>query len=87
MNASEPVYKEAFPAGTKVRIADRVSLTKFKETWKYHHKLQPEQVEYAGRITTVETVGFYHGGDAVYKLNGIPGLWLEQCLFGVEQPT
>jgi len=78
-NESVP-YKEAFPAGTKVRIADRVSLNKFKETWKYHHKLQPEQLEYADRIATVEEVGFYHGGDALYKLTGVPGLWPEPYL-------
>ena len=49
-------------------------------SWRYHHKLQPEQLAYAERGTTVEEVGFYHGGDPVYKLAGIPGLWLEQCL-------
>ena len=25
-------------------------------------------------------VAFYHGGDPLYKLAGIPGLWHEQCL-------
>jgi hypothetical protein len=25
-------------------------------------------------------VGWYHGGDPVYKLEGIAGLWLDQCL-------
>ena len=49
-------------------------------TWRYHHKLRPEQLEYADKVTTVADVGFYHGGDAVYTLEGIPGLWLDQCL-------
>ncbi len=81
MSTSEPVpYKEAFPAGTRVRIADRAFLEDFKQTWKYHHKLQPEQLPYADRTTVVEKVGFYHGGDPIYTLAGIPGLWLEQCL-------
>ena len=81
MNISEPTpYKEAFPIGTNVRVADRAFLEEFKKTWKYHHNLQPEQLAYAERITTVEKVGFYHGGDPVYTLTGIPGLWLEQCL-------
>jgi hypothetical protein len=78
---SEPIpYKEAYPVGTEVRIADRPSLESFRATWRYHHKLRSEQVPYADRIAKVEEVGFYHGGDPVYKLEGIPGLWLEQCL-------
>ncbi len=36
--------------------------------------------DYAERLTTIEGVGFYHGGDPVYTLAGIPGQWLEQCL-------
>lgn len=80
-NVSDPIpYKEAFPVGTTVRVADRASLVAFMASWRYHHKVQPEQLAYAGRATTVEDVGFYHGGDPVYKLTGIPGLWLEQCL-------
>ena len=80
-NVSDPIpYKEAFPVGTAVRVGDRASLEAFMASWRYHHKLQPEQLAYAERATTVEEVGFYHGGDPVYKLAGIPGLWLEQCL-------
>jgi hypothetical protein len=78
---AEPTpYKEAFPAGTSVRVADRAFLEDFKTTWQYHHKLKPEQLGYADRQTTVAEVAFYHGGDPVYTLAGIPGLWLEQCL-------
>jgi hypothetical protein len=73
-------YKEAFPVGTEVRVADRGFLIHFMETWQYHHRLRPEQLEYAGRLTMVDEVGFYHGGDPVYTLRDIPGLWLEQCL-------
>jgi hypothetical protein len=73
-------YREAFPVGTEVRIADRSFLEEFRATWKFHHKLQGEQLAYAGRTAKVEEVGFYHGGDPVYKLAEIPGLWLEPCL-------
>lgn len=80
---SEPKpYKEAFPIGSTVRIAGRNFLEEFMSTWKLHHRLAPEQLMYADRTTTVEHVGFYHGGDPVYKLTGIPGEWLEQCLTG-----
>ncbi len=77
----EPIlYKEAFPVGTIVRIADRAFLDAFVREWKYHHKLQPEQLLYAGREAIVRGVGFYHGGDPVYSLENIPGQWLEPCL-------
>lgn len=85
---AEPIqYQAAFPAGTKVRIADRAALEKFMAEWKYHHKLQPEQLHFADRVTTVKGVGAYHGGDMVYELNGIPGSWLEQCLGPVDSPN
>ncbi len=76
-------YKESFPAGTRVQIASRDDLEQFLVEWKYHHKLQPEQLNYANRTTTVQGVGFCHGGDAIYSLDGIPGYWLEPCLRSV----
>jgi hypothetical protein len=81
MEFKEPVpYKEAYLQGTKIRVANRNFLEEFKREWKYHHKLLPEQLECADRVAIVEGVGFYHGGDPLYKLEGIPGLWHEQCL-------
>jgi hypothetical protein len=81
MEIKEPVpYKEAFPNGTKVRVADRAFLEQFMVEWKYHHKLRPEQLPYADQEATVQAVGFYHGGDPIYTLEGVPGLWLEPCL-------
>ena len=78
---SEPIpYKEAFPVGTEVRVADQAFLEDFMATWKYHHKLQPDQLGYADRMARVKDVAFYHGGDPVYTLEDTPGLWLEQCL-------
>ena len=77
----EPVpYKERFPVGTAVRIQDQSFLTDFMKNWKYHHKLEPAQLSYANAVATVQEVTFYHGGDPIYKLRDIPGLWLEQCL-------
>jgi hypothetical protein len=81
MDFKEPVpYKEAFPAGTKVRIADLEFLERFMREWKYHHKLSVDQLGYADKDATVKGVAFYHGGDPVYTLDGIPGLWVEQVL-------
>ena len=74
------IYKEDFPIGSKVRIVDTFRLQEFQRTWHYHHKLRLEQLPYAGRTAEVEKVSFYHGGDVLYELHGIPGVWHEQCL-------
>jgi len=80
MGKTKGPYKEEFPKGCAVKIASRSSLEDFLKTWRLHNKLQPEQLDYAGQIAEVESVGFYHGGDELYKLKGIPGIWHEQCL-------
>lgn len=80
MGKSKGLYKAEFPQGSTVKIASRSFLEEFLETWKFHNKLEPEQLDYAGQIAEVEFVGFYHGGDELYRLKGIPGIWHEQCL-------
>lgn len=75
-----PAYVELFPVGTNVRVAAKDKLEEFRRTWKYHHKLTAEQLEYAGECAIVTSVGFYHGGDVLYNLNEIPGIWHEACL-------
>jgi len=68
-----------FRKGSGARIAGRAALEGFMATWKYHHKLRAEQLEYADRVTKIVAVGWYYGGD-VYTLEGVPGLWLDECL-------
>ena len=43
-------------------------------------KLEPGQLNCTGQVAEVESVGFYHGGDVLYKLKGMPGTWHERCL-------
>jgi hypothetical protein len=74
-----PMQQE-FPSGSLVRIANQEKLEEFRRTWTLHHRLQPEQLQYAGQIGKVVFHGFYHGGDELYKVEGIPGIWHEQCL-------
>ena len=76
-------YREKFPVGSKVRIANRDN--EFQRTWKYHHKLRTDQIEYADRIAEVEKVGFHHGGDILYELRGVPGIWHESCISPVGE--
>jgi len=80
MGKIKGLCKEEFPRGSRVKIANRSFLETFLKTWKLHNKLQTSQLQYAGQIAEVDTVGFYHGGDELYELKGIPGIWHEQRL-------
>lgn len=75
-----PPYSEKYPLGSDVRIAGRQCLEDFRHSWRYHHPLQEIQLEYAELDATVEEVSFYHGGDVLYRLISIPGIWHECCL-------
>ena len=75
-----PPYKESFLKGSTVRIAAKEELEDFRDSWKYHHPLQESQMAFSNTFAVVRGVGFYHGGDALYSLENIPGLWHEVCL-------
>lgn len=81
---SDP-YKATFPEGSRVRVISRVALERFAHDWEYHHKLLSEQMEFAGTTATVKGVSFYHGGDQLYVLENLPGIWNEPCLEPAEQ--
>ena len=80
MGKSRGPYNEEYPAGSRVRILDRKQLECFANEWKHHNPIQKEQLEFAGQIAVVKTISFYHGGDELYELENVPGLWHEQCL-------
>jgi len=80
MGKTRGLYEEEFPAGSKVQIVDVTLLKEFAISWKFHHPLENSQLEFAGAIAEVEGVSFYHGGDELYRLRGLPGYWHEQCL-------
>ena len=75
-----PGYAERFPVGTQVKVVPEDQLQEFRRTWRYHHALEDVQMPYAGTVARVATVGFYHGGDVLYTLENIPGIWHEVCL-------
>jgi len=75
-------YEAAFPEGSLVQIADRTLLEQFLANWDFHNPLTQEQLEFAQKTAKVRKVGFYHGGDPLYVLDGVPGIWHEQCLIG-----
>lgn len=80
MGKTKGPYQEEFPEGSTVQIADRAFPEDFLKKWKLHHELDPQQLIYANKIAKVKSVGFYHGGDELYELNGVPGIWHERCL-------
>jgi hypothetical protein len=75
-----PQYAEQFPKGSLVRVKDREALEAFRIEWRYHNPLQLDQLACAGKEARVASVSFYHGGDVLYSLEGMPGVWHEQCV-------
>src|SRR6516162_3628565 len=73
-------YEAQYPVGTLVLVASQAQLDEFFRAWRLHHPLTPEQLSYTGRTAPVASIGFYHGGDVLYQLEGIPGIWHERCL-------
>jgi hypothetical protein len=85
MGKSKGPYVAEYPEGSTVITADRVALDRFRAEWRYHNKLQPEQLLYSSHIARVVSVMFYHGADEIYVLDGVPGVWHEQCLRAFEE--
>jgi hypothetical protein len=77
-------YEAAFEVGSEVAIGDLVELKHFQRTWRFHNPLQEEQLRHASKVSRVAKLGFYHGGDPLYELEGIPGVWHEVCLRKAE---
>ena len=73
-------YVPEFPAGSRVRVVDRAHLEKFMKEWRLHNPLREEQLEFGGQVAAVREVGYYHGADELYSLEGLPGVWHEACL-------
>jgi hypothetical protein len=80
MGRTRGIYNAEFPTGSRVRVQGRERLEQFARDWKYHHPLGPEQFGYASAQARVKDVAFYHGGDELYTLEGVPGIWHESCL-------
>jgi len=79
-----PPYKEQFSKGATVRVKARETLETFKKEWRYHNPLQGEQFRYSGKEGKIASVSFYHGGDVLYTLEEMPGIWHEQCLEAIR---
>ena len=87
MGKTRGPYNIEFPEGTRVRVASRAELERFQREWHLHDPLQPEQLDFADRVSTVSRIGFYHGGDELYWFDDIPGTWHECCLRAAGEAT
>jgi hypothetical protein len=85
MGRTKGPYRPEYSEGETVRIVSLDKLENFIKAWKFHNKLQPDQLGYAGRLARVESIGFYHGGDELYRLKELPGIWHEICLERVQE--
>jgi hypothetical protein len=75
-----PQYQEQFPKDSIVRVRDRAALESFKKEWRFHNPLSDAQLDYAAKEGRVAAVSYYHGGDVLYTIEAMPGLWHEQCI-------
>ena len=80
-----PPYAATFSPGATIQIVARLQLETFRSAWHYHHPLTDEQLEWAGRRAVVAEVFYYHGGDPLYSLRDVPGMWHEPCLTAVNE--
>jgi hypothetical protein len=75
-----PHYQELFAKDSVVRVKERTVLESFQKAWRHHNPLNDGQLAHAGKKARVVSIGFYHGGDVLYSLEGAPGVWHEECL-------
>jgi hypothetical protein len=71
---------DKYQPGDTVRINDREALEAFARSWKLHHPLETSQIAFGGQTAKVRTSAMYHGGDILYELEGVPGIWHQQLL-------
>ena len=82
-----PPFHPLFEKGSVVRIADADALEAFRRSWTYENPLEKEQLAHANAVAAVNRVRIYPGGDVLYLLEGVPGVWHEQCLLPCEAGT
>ena len=75
-----PPYHASFPKGAQAQVASLDVLEKFRREWTRHDPILPEQLACADKIAVVKAIGYYHGGDVLYRLDELPGVWHECCL-------
>jgi hypothetical protein len=79
-----PAYDPQFRVGARVRTISADELRAFQTGWQLHHPLTAEQMAFGDVESVVAEIGYYHGGDVLYHLKDVPGVWHEQCLVGLQ---
>jgi hypothetical protein len=74
-------YFPVFVAGERVRIKSASTLRDYMlPNWPWHHPITQDQLGFAGTEANVIQVEYYHGGDILLRLAGVPGAWHEECV-------
>ena len=55
-------YTAKYAIGSIIRIAPRVELERFLDTWRFHNPLRPEQLRYADEVHRIIDVSFIMEG-------------------------
>jgi hypothetical protein len=71
---------DKYQPGDLVLIDSPELLASFARTWKRHHPLETRQMAYAGQSAKIANSFMYHGGDILYELEDVPGVWHQQVL-------
>ena len=74
------VHRAAFSIGASVRIKERTELERFARDWTSTNSLTPHQFCDAGVAGVVDSVAFDDGGNPLYTLERIGGIWHEENL-------
>jgi hypothetical protein len=76
---------DKFEEGSYVKIASRSALETFQREWRLHHPLSDAQLSYADKTAKVVKSSMYHGGDILYELEDVPGIWHQICLSALPE--
>ena len=80
MGKTKGLNKAEFEVGSEVRIADRAFSRVFSKPGSTTTSSSPSSSNTPAASAKVKDVTFFHGGDEIYTLEGIPGVWHEECL-------
>jgi hypothetical protein len=70
---------DKFQAGDRVRIKSLEILQEFT-LHPVYQPLQESQFKYADKLAVIAESSMYHGGNILYQLKGVPGIWHQDLL-------
>jgi hypothetical protein len=76
-----PAYHSVFLRGENVKIKPPEFLRQYlAPDWRWHNPLDSDNLKFAGGVFAVVDIGYFHGGEVMYELQGIRGFWHEDSV-------